>query len=364
MQLIQDNKTGLYERRDLGNGFVGDVPSAVTLISATPEMRWTGAKIPLAVWEQIASFFQWSQEETKSETQARILYHPESGSYKAWAFPQKYGTGMTAKDLPDDPSYVAQLNEQMAGGWIKFGTAHHHCSVGAFQSGTDSADEKEMGIHVTLGDIGKDRHSIHARVSLFLPGTLDAEGNVVAVGRHAYYLAVLSDWFSVPQVSVALPPEINEKITEWVLTTPVDGVGFPEQWAKNLIKDTPKVVTGFSYQGGRGGGEDYHRWDSIMGPIGGGQHHDEVVAASPALPPVRDIDDVEYDERIDRVMEELDEVMTRSTFSFARIHGIMSCPARFDIDLDPAEEVVRGEVEDILRKNEICWDEYTYDAVY
>jgi hypothetical protein len=242
MTILQHDKK-FYELRNLGNGFIGHVPSSVTIIDGAPAMRWSGSKIPQAVWREIVGFFQWSQEETKSETQVRLLLNADTGEFKAWAFPQKYGTGMTAKELSDHADYERQLNEQMAGGnWIKFGTVHHHCSVGAFQSGTDSSDETEMGIHITLGNIGSPRHSIHGRVSLTIPGTLAPDGALATKASHAYYPAVFSDWFDSPEMPIPLSENLREEITKHILCTPVEKPEFPPAWAENLIKDIPLAI--------------------------------------------------------------------------------------------------------------------------
>jgi len=239
MTILQHDKK-FYELRNLGNGFIGHVPSSVTIIDGTPAMRWSGSKIPQAVWREIVGFFQWSQEDTKSETQVRLLLNADTGEFKAWAFPQKYGTGMTAKELSDHADYERQLNEQMAGGnWIKFGTVHHHCSVGAFQSGTDSSDETEMGIHITLGNIGSPRHSIHGRVSLTIPGTLAPDGTAATKASHAYYPAVFADWFDCPDMPIVLTENLREEIVKHILCTPVEKPEFPPAWAENLIKSAP-----------------------------------------------------------------------------------------------------------------------------
>ena len=363
MNLIH-HKDGIYERRDLGNGFVGDVPSAVSLRDGTPEMRWGGAKIPAEVWQEIVAFFQWSLAETQSETQVRLLFNPDTGQWKAHAFPQKYGTGMTTKELPDDPSYTSQVNEQMADGFIKFGTVHHHCTARAFQSGTDSADEKEMGVHVTLGNIGSNRHSIHARVSLTIPGTLGSDGKFLTAARHAYYHAVLCDWFDVPCASASFPDEIREKITEWILCTPVDGATFPAQWATNLIKEPVKTwepraypVAGLNH--GYGGGYDYDKWESRFGDTEDTALFPDEKKVVP-LPPVRDVRTEDDEEPITQGFEaSLAEILKDSGFSFTQVHGIMTLPP--DFEMEPEEEVIRREIDAALVEHGLEWDNYVYD---
>ena len=353
MQLIQMNGA-LYERKNLGNGFVGDIPSEATLKPGSPEMRWTGAKIPLSVWQQIAGFFQWSYAETKSETQARILFNPATLEYKAWAFPQKYGTGMTAQELSDEPSYAEQLNEQMAGGFITFGTVHHHCSAGAFQSGTDSEDENEMGIHVTLGNIGSDKHSIHGRVSLTIPGTLGDDGKMATVARHAFYGAVFSDWFDVGRGEGEYPEALREEIVKHVLTTPIlSSSTFPAQWAANLIKHPAPVV--------------HRRWEpSKLFPQQGGWQNPVVKVPSSqdwfenGLDGSIDYEEEDFDTKATAEIEkEVREIMEKEGMSFAHVHGIMMTPTYNG--LEPDESPIQQQLENTMAALGFRWEDFVHE---
>lgn len=352
MKLISHNKS-LYELRNLGNGFIGHVPSATTIVEASPSMRWTGAKIPDAVWKQIVSFFQWSYEETKSETQVRLLLNTDTGEFKAHAFPQKYGTGMTAKELSDNPDYERQLNEQMAGGnWIKFGTAHHHCAVGAFQSGTDSSDETEMGIHITLGNINSPAHTIHARVSLTIPGTLSEDGSVATKASHAYYNAVLSDWFHAPQLPVPLPENIREDIVKYQLCTPVpkDQLQFPPCWADNLIKEVPVAITPTraAYYNGL---ENYHEREWGVSRT--------AFATTPKLTSTpTEIDDFRDDEIRD-ILDEIQTLMETEGVSFTTMHGIMEL-GNMGAQLSPEETAIYNSIDGMLHRAGMDWTEVTY----
>jgi hypothetical protein len=339
MKLISHSKS-LYELRNLGNGFIGHVPSKVTITEASPSMRWTGAKIPDAVWQQIVSFFQWSYEETKSETQVRLMLNTDTGEFKAHAFPQKYGTGMTAKELSDNPDYERQLNEQMAGGnWIKFGTAHHHCSTGAFQSGTDSADETEMGIHITLGNINSPAHTIHARVSLTIPGTLAEDGSVASKASHAYYTAVLSDWFHAPPLPMPLPESIREDIVKYQLCTPVpkDRLQFPPGWAENLIKEAIKPVATTPTRDYRGynGLENEKEW------VPRTAFAKETTPAHLLAMPERD-DYGMGDHELDMAVCYIDALMLRERISIATLTGIINL-SHMGANLSPEETAIAEE---------------------
>ncbi len=127
------------------------------------DFNWTGKKIPDAVWHQVLMFFKWTQDTEKSESQVRLFVHPEHG-WMAWAFPQKGGTSMTTKEI-DNPDAVTQRAEKIPEGYKAFGTVHHHCTMSAFQSGTDLADEKNVdGLHITVGHLDKPQWDIHCRL--------------------------------------------------------------------------------------------------------------------------------------------------------------------------------------------------------
>ena len=127
-----------------------------------PTLEWKGGKIPIAVWNQVLSFFKWSYDETHSETQVRLLYHPKDNHWVAWAFPQEHGTGMTAKEIDGD-----EKDKQRAkfAGYTACGTVHHHCSSGAFQSSVDHNNEiSQDGVHITVGNMDQDMYLSHIHI--------------------------------------------------------------------------------------------------------------------------------------------------------------------------------------------------------
>jgi hypothetical protein len=187
----------------------------------TPTNRWAGGKIPLALWREVLSFLEWSQEATKSETVVNLFYHYDTHRWAAMVLPQKGFNGMTITLLPDHPQTVPTF-QRLGDGWEQFGTVHHHCRASAFQSGTDSADERtKEGLHITIGDLESARYSIHARTSF----------------RTHMHQAVLSDWFDVvPQeVLAVLPEHLWDHAITHCLTTPVHGE-FPSWWKENVVR--------------------------------------------------------------------------------------------------------------------------------
>tara|TARA_Y100001937_G_scaffold93805_1_gene127114 strand:+ start:67 stop:1164 length:1098 start_codon:yes stop_codon:yes gene_type:complete len=203
-----------------------------------PTLEWKGGKIPIAVWNQVLSFFKWSYDETHSETQVRLLYHPKDNHWVAWAFPQEHGTGMTAKEIDGD-----EKDKQRArfAGYTACGTVHHHCSSGAFQSSVDHNNEiSQDGVHITVGNMDKNMYDIHARVCR----------------KGVMYGCDYSQWFEYPKEwDGILPKRFISPALEEKLITPPSESSFPEEWKENLIKverrpvhSTYKPRSNYGYQ--------------------------------------------------------------------------------------------------------------------
>lgn len=148
------------------------VPGLVSLIlkhdvkATSANYQWTGPRIDPAEWAAMMAFFEWTYLTEKSEAQVRWYVHPTLG-WKCWAFPQKGGTSMTTKELPLDSGDSAQQRAKFnpSEGWLYYMTVHHHCSMSAFQSGTDEQDEKKVdGLHITIGNMDKPKRDIHVRM--------------------------------------------------------------------------------------------------------------------------------------------------------------------------------------------------------
>lgn len=154
------------EHRQAGGIFSCLMEHEVTKTKAT--FKYTGPYMEAKMWAQVMEFFEWTYATEKSESQVRLFVHPEHG-WAAWAFPQEGGTFMTSKEEPmTSPDCVAQRQQfSEADGWLYWGTVHHHCSAGAFASGTDDANEKSQeGIHITIGHMDKPMRDFHCRMYL------------------------------------------------------------------------------------------------------------------------------------------------------------------------------------------------------
>ena len=201
--------------------------------------RWTGPKKSMEDWKQVLAFFEWSQEQHKSEALVQWFVDLESGRWMTIVPPQR-GIGMTVKLIEDHPNYKASYEHLGSGDWQLMGTGHHHCTGSAFQSSTDSTDEAtKEGLHITVGGIGSDRYSLDAR----------------CVFRKLITKVELSDWFAVPEMYSDLPGDIQSQILKHLLAAPpsgkTPGEHFPIWWSENYIRETQvtTVSGGFSYRG-------------------------------------------------------------------------------------------------------------------
>jgi hypothetical protein len=221
--------------------------------------NWSGPKITPAMWSEILAFFQWTYKEHKSEAQVRLFVHPEKG-WMAWAFPQKGGTSLATKEEDNEDS-KKQRAEQIPEGYVAFGTVHHHCSISAFQSSTDTDDEKAVdGLHITVGSMDKEQFTIHSRLyikgnkfepdmSAFWDIGKEFIDKILFVAELGFSITELVDKTARKQMCVPAPIETQ----------------FPKMWHDNYIIEKPVVTT----YGGRYEWQDKQKGSNIVTPTTG-----------------------------------------------------------------------------------------------
>jgi hypothetical protein len=184
---------------------------------------WNGGLIPFPIWEQIVAFMRWTQVEFKGEGHCTLFYNLTTKEWKAWPFPQR-PMGMTVALLDQDPQYAID-RKQFGGDWVMAGSVHHHCTASAFQSGTDSADEKDKeGIHITVGKVLDDEVDLHARK--VMDGTMSE--------------CTLDEFIDEPAYVGLLPKWMRKSLAAkdaWKKTYGnIDNKDFPEEWKANVRK--------------------------------------------------------------------------------------------------------------------------------
>ena len=224
-----------------------------TVTKTETKFTWIGATITMDIWHQILVFFLWTQQNYKSEAQVRLYVNPVLKRWGAWAFPQIGETSMTTKETgevetPDAAKErFTYWNSEPSSDWLYWGTVHHHCSAGAFQSSVDLANEiGQDGIHITVGKLDSNQLDIHSRLII----------NESEVAHQ------LSNFFDVEKEINSIPQwleqyvniDILNKIVEHKITSlPPAGIQFPNVWKRNyIIKEkinTASVTIGTVYRG-------------------------------------------------------------------------------------------------------------------
>lgn len=221
------------------------------VVKTKARIKWDGPKLN-DIWPSVLAFMKWTYDEYKSESQLRLFLNSRTKTWAAWAFPQEARTGMTTNELDTADTKTQRAAFSDADGWQYFGTVHHHCNMGAFQSGTDLANEQDQdGLHITIGKMGEKKYDFHAR--LYLSG-------------HKFEPDM--SWFwDVETLLASVPPGLrrflssnteNDLARDQMCLPPPPGTEFPAQWKENVIEIKRLVVTPHwqdnnnGYQGGLG----------------------------------------------------------------------------------------------------------------
>lgn len=220
-------------------------------------LDYDGPKISPSVWKEILSFFKWTQSTAQSESQVRLYVNPHERTWRAWAFPQQARTGMSSKelDIAESPEKAAERfatwGYEPSDQWLYFGTVHHHCNCGAFQSGTDTngtwnrdGEKDQDGLHVTIGLMNSVQHDMHAR--FYLNG-LKFEPDM--------------SWFwDIGQVIGLIPKDLHDKVARYQMCES-SNVEFPVRWKENYMEIkrdfTPGLTTGGNVGPGAGNPPSY-----------------------------------------------------------------------------------------------------------
>lgn len=190
-----------------------------------PEFQWKGAKIPFTLWGQIASFLRWTQKEFKAEALVTLFYNTDTNEWAAWAFPQE-PNGMTIRTLPEH-ELTKPDRAQFGRGWVQFGSVHHHCTAGAFASGTDKSDEEDRdGFHVTLGKMEEHVMDIHVRQTF---------GGIVSDTK-------IEHWVETPDFLNGLPNYMRLDAIGYAFKA-VQGIPHNPEWESRIIEKKATVIT-------------------------------------------------------------------------------------------------------------------------
>ena len=230
----------VYEK--VGGLFSGYVKSEGQFKQMEPFIVWTGSKLPWDEYRKLISFFRWSYKETKGEAQARFAYNEAMKMMKVVVFPQEKSSGLSTKELADHPIKAVLMESLIKEGYELCGTAHHHCSCSAFQSGTDKSDEStQAGVHITVGKMDEKKLDLDCRI----------------VFRGTQYKGLMMEWIDIP-VFPDCPDELKEAVEDFMLKSPKE-IEFPEEWKNMIISPPKKEYYQFNGYGIDDNGQD-HPW--------------------------------------------------------------------------------------------------------
>jgi hypothetical protein len=210
-QLIHKDKTYTLTSNNLYSFYVeeGNIPKY------EPFVTWNKSPIPLDIWDKIKGICASTFADHKSECMVRIFYSEKLDSWEAQVHPQEMN-GMTVDDEFDQ-----ELLNTIDKSYRQCGTVHHHCSTGAFASGTDEKDEtNSIGLHITLGHINKDDWDLHYRFRT--PSNLQDPD--------------LLSFFQFPDWINEAPEAMQEDIKFNLLTLAGNPNDAPQEWKDNCTK--------------------------------------------------------------------------------------------------------------------------------
>jgi hypothetical protein len=205
-----------------------EVPKTeIELVDAEPKFKWKSAKIPYAMWQEVVGFLRWTQAEFGEEAMVTFFYNVKDSQWAAWAFPQE-PNHMTVKMLENHPLF-AEDRKQFGKDWIQFGSIHHHCKMGAFQSGTDKTDECDRdGVHITLGKM--DESCLDVDIRQVFDG-LQSKTNLTA-------------WIEPPPFISQCPKHLYYDFYIHALKSAKGE--FPKAWKERIFERTPSYVGGYT----------------------------------------------------------------------------------------------------------------------
>lgn len=145
------------EKQDFSGFLVSDNSENHDLI------KWTGNKISIPEIQIAMSFFVWQYATYKTESQLRLL-RDNKGNFIFVPFYQFIEQGLQSNEIKNSQENNNLTEYYLKNGFHFFGSIHHHCSSGAFQSSTDFQDEiSQNGFHFTIGNLDNNIFSLHGR---------------------------------------------------------------------------------------------------------------------------------------------------------------------------------------------------------
>jgi PRTRC genetic system protein A len=149
--LVQKNNSGYYGVRKNENG-IPTLPVANSLPVAFFDLTY--GKIPNSILQQIVAFFREIMKRyNDAEAFIQVYWDKEEGKYVCHVPKQKISKGSVKYDASENLSVV---NSER---YVFAYECHSHNSMGAFWSGTDNRDEKELRLYGVFGMLHQEEYA-------------------------------------------------------------------------------------------------------------------------------------------------------------------------------------------------------------
>lgn len=148
--LIQKNSSGYYGTQKNKSG-IPTLPKA-----ELPEsfFELTFGKIPNSILEQIVAFFrEVMKRHNDAEAFVQVYWDKQESKYVVHVPKQRISKASVHYDA------LENLNNKQPERYVFVYECHSHNSMGAFWSGTDNADEKELRVYGVFGQLNKDTYA-------------------------------------------------------------------------------------------------------------------------------------------------------------------------------------------------------------
>lgn len=202
------------------------------------ECRVKFPKIPYGLFMQVCRWQQEIVDEHSCECATSLFLVDDK-----WVAVPFYQTNTKSKmtiDVDFTEERNAPILNEMMDKSVFHATIHNHVKSGAFQSGTDSNDEKGLyGPHITIGHLDKRKLDFHGRLSMMVGG------------KHYFIPLRFSDIIDITPPPGVTAEELT-KLEECYLTfNRHDAPDYPEEWKDRfeIRTYTPAQNVGFSYWG-------------------------------------------------------------------------------------------------------------------
>lgn len=149
--LVQKNSSGYYGVKKNDSG-IPTLPVANSLPAAFFDLTY--GKIPNSVLQQIVAFFREIMKRyNDAEAFVQVYWDKEESKYVCHVPKQKISKGSVKYDASENLSVV---NPER---YVFVYECHSHNSMGAFWSGTDNRDEKELRIYGVFGQLDQEEYA-------------------------------------------------------------------------------------------------------------------------------------------------------------------------------------------------------------